>query len=139
MTLYDRAFVTLAASADAGRTLRSRPTASVHRSNPLCGDEIELDVIVEAERVREVAHRTDGCAITRASAALLAELVPGLTAADAHGLADNLEAGLARQRPLPVRLAALAEVRLLPSRRRCALLPWSALVEALGPNGTART
>ncbi len=130
MTLYDRAFVTLAGSARGAGTLHA-PAVSVRKSNPLCGDEIELDVLLDGDRVRDVAHRTKGCAIARASAALLAELAPGLDAERARALAGGLETGLALRGPLPEGLQALAEVRLLPSRRRCALLPWSALLEAL--------
>lgn len=135
MTLYDRAFVTLAGSPRGAGTLDG-PAITVRKSNPLCGDEIELDVRLDGKRIGNVAHRTKGCAIAHASAALLAELAPGLEAEGARALAGALEAALARRGPLPEGLQALAEVRLLPSRRRCALLPWSALLEALGPIGT---
>jgi len=135
MTLYDPAFVTLAGSRRGAGTLDG-PAISVRKSNPLCGDQIELDVRLDGERIRNVAHRTKGCAITKVSAALLAELAPGMEADGARSLTTALEAGLAHRGLLPESLQALAEVRLLPSRRRCALLPWSALLEALGPSGT---
>ena len=100
-------------------------------ANPVCGDEIELDVDHDDALVIDVAHRTRGCVFTRASASLLAQSVPGLSLAQARDLAATVRRDLAGSAPLPPSLAALASVRVYPARIRCALLPWDALRSAL--------
>ena len=47
-----------------------------HRShNPLCGDEIEIQVYIEDQKIKEVKFKGKGCAISIASAALLTEKI----------------------------------------------------------------
>lgn len=101
-------------------------------ANPLCGDEIELNAFVDDGFVRAVTHRVRGCALTRASATLLAETVVGGSPADAFALGRKLATAFSdRGVPLPDGFEAIAESRLLPARRRCVLLPWEALRDAL--------
>lgn len=109
------------------------PRRHARASNPTCGDEIDLDVEDDGARIADVAHRTRGCAFTRASASLLARAVPGLTVTDALELAATVRRDLAGTTPLPADLAALASVRVYPARIRCALLPWDALRSAFDP------
>ncbi len=107
------------------------PRRTGRAANPVCGDEIDLDVDDDGGRVIDVAHRTRGCVFTRASASLMARSVPGLSLAQALDLAATLRRDLAGSAALPPELAALASVRLYPARLRCALLPWEALRSAL--------
>ena len=102
--------------------------------NPLCGDQVRVEVRVEDGRIQEVSARTRGCSIAVAAGSVMTELVRGLTPDEAA----PLEAGLTRLvqgEPAPPdldsRLRAFARVADLPSRRRCATLPWEALAEAL--------
>lgn len=129
---FDARFLELARSPRGAGALAARPTASTRRSNPLCGDEIELDLLLEADMVRDIAHRARGCAILRVSASLLSDRVRGLSPDGARALATEFGRALSGTAPLPAGFETLAEVRLLPARRRCALLPWEALLEALG-------
>ena len=46
-------------------------------TNPLCGDEIRMDVRVKDGIVDEVAFSGRGCAISQASASILTEMVVG--------------------------------------------------------------
>lgn len=107
------------------------PRRTARRANPVCGDEIELDIDDDGARVVDVAHRTRGCVFTRASASLLARSVIGLGLRQARELSDTLRRDLAGSAALPPELAALASVRVYPARIRCALLPWEALRSAL--------
>lgn len=47
--------------------------------NPLCGDEVRIDVRVEGDRISEVKFSGRGCAVSQASASILTEMVEGQT------------------------------------------------------------
>lgn len=130
MTGYAEGLVAEARLAHGHGTLPS-PRRTVRAANPVCGDEIELDLDDDGARIVDVAHRTRGCVFTRASASLLARSVPGMTLAQARDLATALRTDLAGSAALPPEVAALASVRIYPVRVRCALLPWDALRSAL--------
>lgn len=116
---------------DHGHGSLAAPRVTVRNANLSCGDEVELDLDHDGERIAGVAQRTRGCAFTRGSASLLAQLLPSLSLAEARELVAALRRDLAGPAPLPPGLAALAEVRMYPARRRCALLPWDALATAI--------
>jgi len=107
------------------------PTRTVHADNPLCGDDVELDVRHDGAQVQAVAHRAHGCSFTLASASALAQVVPSMSLADARALATLLQRELAGTTPLPAAVVLLSCVRMYPARVRCALLPWEALLSAL--------
>lgn len=109
----------------------ARPRTTVRGANPLCGDEIELDIDHDGERIVAIAHRTKGCAFTRGSASLLARCVTGMSVNGARELAATLRRDLVGSAVLPTELAALVSVRVYPARTRCALLPFEALASAL--------
>jgi nitrogen fixation NifU-like protein len=111
------------ATPDAGVTVR--------KDNPLCGDEIELTVTFGSGRIGAAAHRARACSLANASARLLAETVRGLTAAEARELASRVDHALRGANDLPAGFESIASVLLMPSRKRCVLLPWEALAEAL--------
>ena len=59
--------------------------ASVHHHeyNPLCGDEIELFLVIdENKKVADVKFQGKGCAISQASASLLSEEIKGKSIED---------------------------------------------------------
>lgn len=105
-------------------------------SNPRCGDEIEVGIDVEAGRLSRVRFRGRGCSVCIASSSMMTEAVSGQTAADARHLCDDMQhwfqqgdgEGLAAP---PADLQALSAVREYPARRRCVLLSWEALADAL--------
>lgn len=79
-------------------------------TNPLCGDEIRIDVRVdENERVTEVKFSGQGCAISQASASILTEMVEGKTLADVRALTKD-------------ELLDEIGIDLSPARLKCALL-----------------
>lgn len=57
------------------------PTFSHVGENPMCGDEISVDVVLEedGETIEYVAFSGDGCAISQASASLLTQKLPGMS------------------------------------------------------------
>ncbi len=57
------------------------PTFSHVGENPMCGDEIRMDVSLadDNETIEEVAFTGDGCAISLAAASMLSEALEGTT------------------------------------------------------------
>jgi nitrogen fixation NifU-like protein len=116
-------------------------TAVVSRFNPLCGDEITLQLRVRDGRVEEARFLGQGCSISQASASMLTERVVGRTAEEAAALAARFTAMLhgdeeAARDPALGDLRALAGVARFPARVRCAMLAWEALKEAEAPEGS---
>jgi nitrogen fixation NifU-like protein len=84
-------------------------------SNPLCGDEIRIDVVLNGdERVTDARFSGRGCAISQASADLLLESIQGKSI-------DEIKV-LAKEDVLD-----LLGIELGPVRLKCALLPLKVL------------
>ncbi len=118
-----------------GRGRLPRPTARVHHHNPLCGDEILLDVEVSDGKVVGIAFEGQGCSISQASASMMTEAVRGKTVEEAADLAEEVRLVMHGKPADEERLgevAALEGVRRFPVRVKCALLAWMALLDALG-------
>lgn len=132
---------------DRSRRPRHRGTLIPHTHrqegvNPSCGDELLLTLRVEGDVIAEAAFSGQGCAISQASADLMAEALAGRTLPRARDLSAAFKATL-RGEPTDEdlgELRALEGVRKLHARVKCATLPWTTLDEALreGP-GAAET
>ncbi len=59
------------------RGMLDRADFSYEDVNPLCGDEIRIDVRTDGERVTDVRFSGRGCAISQAAASILMEMVEG--------------------------------------------------------------
>ena len=112
----------------------AEPDGTGRALNPVCGDEVSVEVSLRAGRIDASSARAQGCSIAVAAASVLTELVSGLAPDEALRLGERLEAvvhGAGPDPELDERLRAFAPVARLPSRRRCAQLAWEALAEAL--------
>ena len=83
---------------------------SIHDSNPLCGDEIDIHLKVEQGKIKDIKFEGRGCAISQASASMLTEMVldKPLTAVKDLAKDDILE--------------NIGLMNLGPARIKCALL-----------------
>lgn len=102
--------------------------------NPLCGDRVSVQLTRTAEgRIATFAYQSRACAICTASADLMAEIVPGMTAEDVSAAATQFEAALRKNQPLAAGnpLACFQPLSSVPSRISCATLGWTALLSAL--------
>jgi nitrogen fixation NifU-like protein len=83
---------------------------SIRDSNPLCGDEIEIQMKFDGQKVKEIKFTGKGCAISQASASMLTEMVMGKHLDEVRniGKQDILE--------------SLGLPNLGPARIKCALL-----------------
>lgn len=109
---------------------------AAERRNPLCGDEIVLQLAFDGDVVREARFTGRGCSISQASASMLTQALRGRTRAEAAALLRRFTA-LVHGDAEAGSDASLGELRALqgvarfPARIRCATLAWSALDEAL--------
>jgi nitrogen fixation NifU-like protein len=113
------------------------PTQAADGVNPLCGDQVTVEIELEAGVIRDVAFQGSGCAISKASASLMTAELKGKTVVDAEAaferfraMLTHAEAGGDASAPLG-KLAVFAGVREFPSRIKCATLPWHTLHAAL--------
>ncbi len=119
------------------------PDATAQGVNPLCGDEVNIDLRLEGDRVVEVAISSQGCSISQSSASMMTEMIKGKTREEIDNLVlqfrtmmsleDGDDGGLDPDRPGAVLgdIEALQGVRNYPVRIKCASLAWNTLTEAL--------
>ena len=108
------------------------PTGSGARLNPLCGDEIRVQVRLEHGLISDVGFGGRGCSIATASASMLTDVIRGLAPRDALALADSIDAMLRGEtRAVPDSVRSLQGVTPFPARHGCATMPWAALRDAL--------
>src|SRR5688572_16660798 len=87
---------------------------SYEDTNPLCGDEVRIDLRVNDGAVSEVAFTGRGCAVSQASASILTEMIEGMPIDQVMTLTKD---DLLDEIGIPVS----------PARLKCALLPLKVL------------
>jgi len=111
------------------------PDETVLMKNPLCGDEISVQVRFEGEAIADIGFSGRGCSISQASASMMTQLVRGKTVEEIEALRSRFrdmvmgDAAAAEDATLGS-LRALGGVARFPARVKCALLAWNALDEA---------
>ena len=111
------------------------PTHQARGRNPQCGDDIAVELRMDGVMLRDIAFHGQGCAICIASASLMSEAVHGQELDFARGLQQRfrgvLTGAIEPEDAALGKLVSLAGVRNYPSRIKCALLGWHALMQAL--------
>jgi nitrogen fixation NifU-like protein len=110
------------------------PSRTAQGINPLCGDKLKLYLQLDgADRIEDIKFEGSGCAISVASASLLAETVAGLGLDESLALAAAVVAAITGESDVVDlgKLAALRGVREFPARVKCATLAWHALQAAI--------
>ena len=111
-------------------------TVEVHMANPVCGDEIRLQLRVDGDSITDVKFVGQGCSISQAAVSMMTQRLSGSSLDEAATLARRFtemmhgDADAAKDRELGD-LRALAGVSKFPVRVKCALLGFDALQEAL--------
>ncbi|MGI8469106.1 MAG: Fe-S cluster assembly sulfur transfer protein SufU [Pyrinomonadaceae bacterium] len=106
-------------------------------NNPLCGDALRVYVEMENDCVKDVAFKGSGCAISKASASMMTQIVKGKSKAEAEILFDEFhrmvlgEMDEEREENSLGKLKIFAGVREFPARVKCASLSWHTLHAAL--------
>ena len=125
---------------------------ATHKSeglNPLCGDHIYLSLKVvdtsHEANIEAVQFEGESCAICKASASMMTTLVKGKSRQEAEQMVNefrDMATGKLDTNTQPhhlARLTVFAGVRDLPTRVKCAILPWHTLHAALNSQSTTST
>jgi nitrogen fixation NifU-like protein len=94
------------------------PTLVYHDRNPLCGDEITLELKVVDGKVADMAFTGHGCAISRAAASMMSEEIIGKSLNELKGYDKES-------------ILDLLGIEVGPVRIKCALLPLKAMKAAV--------
>jgi len=111
-------------------------TVEIHMANPVCGDEIRLQLQIDGDRIVEARHVGQGCSISQAAVSMMTHLIKEKSLSEAEGLAQRFTAMMhgdeevAKDRTMGD-LRALQGVSKFPVRIKCALLAFDALQEAI--------
>jgi nitrogen fixation NifU-like protein len=111
------------------------PTVANRGHNPLCGDEIELSLCIDSDRIGDIRFEGRGCSISQASASMMTDVVKGRTLEEVEASVQKFTQSMANRQAAPVELEeeldALQGVKRYPARVKCALLPWTTLRESI--------
>ena len=113
------------------------PTATADGFNPLCGDQITLQLFLEDGVVLDVAFNGVGCAISKSSASMMTEELKGKTIDHAKKLFEAFRKMITRPPGESYDADLLGDLEILqgvsqyPARIKCATLAWHTLHSAI--------
>ena len=130
------------------RTPRNRgelppPAAHAVGHNPLCGDEIDVYLVVDDDIITDVKVGGQGCSISQSSASMMSQAVKGRSIAEVRALVRRFKGMMSIEEEAPEGngideaniklgdLEALQGVVKFPVRIKCATLAWNTLIEAM--------
>ena len=104
--------------------------------NPLCGDHLSVALGIEDQTIDRIAFEGESCAICKASASMMTVAVKGKALPQVKALIQEFLAMTTAKLDLDGphqlgRLAVFSGVRNLPTRVKCAILPWHTLQAAI--------
>ena len=106
----------------------------MHKRNPSCGDDIEVEVDIVDGRVKEVRHDGKGCLICCSSASVMCEVLGGKSQAEALSISKSFLKMLMGE---DVDFDSLEDAAIyqgvskFPARIKCAALPWHAFIDSI--------
>ena len=95
-----------------------KPTVEIKEANPLCGDEIQLQLSIRNGKVADVKFHGEGCALSQAGASILTDALKGKSLAGARSLTEG-------------KFLKILGIRPNPARLKCVLLSFVAWQKAL--------
>lgn len=112
-------------------------TCSHEGINPSCGDELTLQLRIEDDVIEEASFIGSGCAVSQASADMMADLITGESVKEAKRLV-GLFLGMIKGETLSEEdkedldeAAELESISRMPARVKCAELAWRTLEKLL--------
>ena len=123
----------------APRNFKKLANANHHAEgyNPLCGDRCQVYIDMDGDAIKEIGFTGSGCAISRASASMMTQMVKGKSKEEAeklfeqfHTLVTGNQDEAAKKAELG-KMAVFSGVSKFPARVKCATLAWHTLQSAL--------
>ena len=109
--------------------------------NPNCGDEIELQVKLDGDKIADMAFTGHGCAISQSSTSIMIDDKKRKTIEEAKKIIETFINMIKREPQTEEDLKKLDEaiafknIANMPARVKCALLAWHTLEDLLNKNG----
>ena len=94
------------------------PNYEFSKNNPLCGDEIKIQIITKKNKITEIKFQGQGCAISQVSASLLTDKIKNLSTNKIKNFSEE-------------DVLKLLKIPISHARIKCALLPLDAIKGAL--------
>jgi len=95
-----------------------KPTVEIKEANPLCGDDIELQIVVKKEKITDVKFSGEGCALSQAGASILTDILKGKSLSQVKRITEE-------------KFLKILGIRPNPARLKCVLLSFVAWQKAL--------
>lgn len=105
--------------------------------NPNCGDEIELQVKLDGDKIADMAFTGHGCAISQSSTSIMIDVLKGKTIEEAKKIIETFINMIKREPQSEEDLKNLDEaiafknIANMPARVKCALLAWHTMEDLL--------
>ena len=121
------------------RNFRPMENATQHAEgyNPLCGDHVDIYLLIEDGIIKDVSFKGEGCAISKASASLMTSILKGKTKEEAEKLFEKFHDLVTGKLGENVtiddlgKLAVFTGVQEFPVRVKCASLAWHTMINAI--------
>jgi len=112
----------------------TNPTVVQEGSNPSCGDQITVSMVIKDNLIQDIVWDGCGCAICKASASMMTDVLWRESLNNATELAQRFLQMTTGEdvdvKPLK-EARVLAGVKQFPARIKCATLAWHAVLEGL--------
>ena len=95
-----------------------KPTVEIKEANPLCGDEIGLQIVVKKGKITDVKFSGEGCALSQAGASILTDILKGKSLSQIKRITEE-------------KFLKIIGIRPNPARLKCVLLSFVAWQKAL--------
>jgi nitrogen fixation NifU-like protein len=104
--------------------------------NPLCGDELEIYLRMDNDKINEITFNGKGCSISQSSGSMMTELVKGKSKVEAYEILKKFKKAILEDSNEVFSedegdLEALLGVKKYPVRVKCAVLAWNTLEQML--------
>ena len=105
--------------------------------NPNCGDEIEIELILDGNVIKDMAFTGHGCAISQASTSIMIDTLKDKTIEQAKEIIEDFIKMIKRENLSKEEYSKLEDaiafknIANMPARVKCALLAWHTLEDMI--------